>query len=78
MYTTVDNELVETPSKRRNTFSSWSPQTRNTNTATLDYGASCSYTIIAINLTVNLKEFADPNLESDITCTISYPRIPRS
>ncbi len=40
MYITVDNELVETSSKRQKTLSSLTPQTRNTNTVTLDYGAS--------------------------------------
>jgi len=73
-----DNELVETSSKRQKALSSLTPQTRNTNTATLDYGASCSYTIIAINLTVNLKKFVDPNWESDIKCTMLDQRIPRS
>jgi hypothetical protein len=60
-YITSDNELVETSSKRHNTLSSLTPQTRNTNMATLDYSASCNYTIIAKNLTVNLKEFTIPN-----------------
>jgi len=78
IYITVDNELVETSSKRHKTLSSLTPQTRNTNTATLDYSASCNYTIIANNLTVNLKEFADPNGELDIKCTMSDQGIPRS
>jgi hypothetical protein len=78
MYITFDNELVETSSKRQKTFSSLTPQTRNTNTATLNYGASCSYTIFANNLIVNSIEFANPNWESDITCTMSNQRIPRS
>ena len=69
-YITVDTELVETSSKRQKTISSLTPQTRNTNTATMDYGASWSYTIIANHLTLNLKEFADPNWESDIKCTM--------
>ena len=54
-YITVDNELVETSSKRQKTLRSFTPQTRNTNTATLNYGASRSYTITANNFTVNLK-----------------------
>ena len=62
-YITVNNELVETSSKRQKTLRSLTPQTRNTNTTTLDYGASCTYTIIANNLIVNLKENADPNWE---------------
>ncbi len=80
MYIKVDNELtlVETSSKRQNTLSLSTPQTRNTNTSTLDYDASCIYTIIANNLTRNLKEFVDPNWELDIKCTISDKKIPRS
>jgi len=78
MYITVNNELVETSSKRQKTLSLFTPQTKNTNTATLDYGASCSYAIIASNLIVNLNIFADPNWESDIPCTMSDQRIPRS
>ena len=38
-YITFDNELVETSSKRQKTLSSLTPQTINTNTTTLDYGA---------------------------------------
>ena len=79
MYITVDSKLVVTSSsKRQKTLSSLTPQTINTNTATLDYGASYSYAIIANNLIVNLKEFAYPNWELDIKCTISDQRIPRS
>jgi hypothetical protein len=54
-YITADNELVETSSRRQKILSSITPQTRNTNTALLDHSASCSYTIIANNLIVNLK-----------------------
>ncbi len=60
-YITVENELVETSSKRHKTLTSFTPQTRHTNTAISDHGASCSYTIIPNNFTVNLKEFDDPN-----------------
>jgi hypothetical protein len=77
-YITVDNELVETSSKRQITLRSLTPQTRNINTVTLDYGASCSYRIIANNLTMNLKDFANPISESDIKCTMSNQRISRS
>ncbi len=52
-YITVENELVETSSKRHKTLSSFTPQTRNTNTAILDYGASCSYIVIPNNFTIN-------------------------
>ncbi len=76
-YITVDNELVETSSKRQKTLSSLTPQTRNTNTATLDYGASCMYTIIANNLTTNLIEFGDPNWESNFKCTMMDQKILR-
>ncbi len=78
MYIIVYNELDETFSKRQKTLSSLTPQTRNTNTVIFDYGASCSYTIIVNNLIANFKNIADPNLESDIKCTISDPKIPRS
>jgi hypothetical protein len=78
MYILVDNEPVKASSKRQKIFSSLTPQNRNTNTATLDYGASCSYTITVNNLTVNLKEYADSNWDSDIICPISDQRIPRS
>ena len=77
-YIILDNELVETSSKRQKTLSSLTPQTKNTNTKTLDYGASYRYTIIASNLPVNLKELADPNWDSNIKCTMSDQRIPRS
>ena len=53
-------------------------QNRNTNTGTLDNGASYSYTVTANILTVNLKEYADPNWNLDIICSMSYQRIPRS
>jgi hypothetical protein len=69
-YITVENELVETSSKRQKTLSSFIPQTRNTNTAILDHGASCIYTIVANNLTVSLKEFANPNRVLDIPSTM--------
>jgi hypothetical protein len=74
----IMNLLGHLSSKRQKTLSSLTPQTRNTNTATLDYGASCSYTITANNLTMNLKEFVDPYWGSDIKCTMSDSRIPRS
>jgi hypothetical protein len=51
-YISVDNELVETSSKRQKTLNSFTPQTRNTNMAIFDHGASSSY---PNNLTVNLK-----------------------
>ena len=70
MYITVGNELVEISSKRQKTLSPLTSQTINTITATLDYGASCNYTIIANNLTMNLKEFANPNWESHMKCTM--------
>jgi len=70
-YIIVDNEHVETTSKRQKTLSSLTPQNINTNTATRDYGASSSYTVNANNLTVSLKEFADPNWDSYIICTMS-------
>ena len=60
-YISVHNELVETSSKRQKTLNLFTPQTRNTNTVILDHGASRSYTIIANNFTVNLKDFANPN-----------------
>ena len=75
-YITVENELVETSSKRHKTLSSFTPQTRNINTAILDHGASCSYTIIPNTFTVNLKEFADSNWDSDIPSTMSAENIP--
>jgi len=74
-YITAENELVETSSKIQNSLSSFTPQTRNTYTAILDHGASCNYTIIANNLTVNLKEFADLNWELDIPSTMSAENI---
>jgi hypothetical protein len=72
---TVENELVETSSKRHKTLTSFTPQTRNTNMSILDHGASCSYTIIANNFTLNLKEFADPNWELDIPSTMPAENI---
>jgi hypothetical protein len=75
-YITVENELVETSSKRHKTLSSFTPQSRNANTAILDHGASCSYTIIPNNFTINLKDFADPNWDSDIPSTSSADNIP--
>jgi hypothetical protein len=74
-YITAENGLVETSSKRQKRLSSFTPQTRNTNTAILDHGASCSYTIIPNNCTDNLKEFADPNWDSDIASTMSAENI---
>ena len=65
-YIIVENELVETSSKRHETLTSFTPQTRHTNTAILDHGASSSYTITPNNITVNLKEFADPNWDSEV------------
>ena len=78
MYITLDNELVETSYKRQKTSSLLTPQTRKANTATLEYCVSCSYSIIANNLPVKLKEFADPNWESYIKCTMLDQRISRS
>ena len=75
-YTTVENELVETSSKRHKTLISFIPQTRNTNTAILKHGASCIYAIIANNFIVNLKEFADPNWDLDIPSTMPVENIP--
>jgi hypothetical protein len=74
-YIIVENELVETSSKRHKPLSSFTPQTRNTNTAIHDHGASCSYTIIPNNFTINLKEFVDPNWDSDIPSTMSAENI---
>ena len=70
MYITVDNELVETSYKRQKTLSSFTSQTKNTNTAILDHDASCNYTIIPSNLTLNLKEYAHLNWDSDIPCSM--------
>ncbi len=53
-YIIVENELVETSFKRHKTLTSFTPQTRHTNTAILDHGASCSYTTIPNNFIVNL------------------------
>jgi hypothetical protein len=78
MYITVDNQHAETSSKRQKTLSSRTSQNRNTNTATLDNGASCNYTVTANILTVDLKEFADPNWDLDITCIMLDQRISRS
>jgi len=69
-YIIVENELVETSSEKQKTLSSFNPQTKNTNTTILDHGASCSYTIIANNFTMNLKDFADPNWDSNIPSTM--------
>ena len=41
--------------------------------AIFDHGASSIY---PNNLTVNLKEYADPNWELDIPCTMSAQKIP--
>jgi hypothetical protein len=60
-YNIGENQLVETFSKRPKTLRSFTSQTRNTNTAIRDHGASCSYTNISNNFTVYLKEFADPD-----------------
>ena len=76
-YITIENELVETSSRRQKTLSSFTPQTRITNTTILDHGASCTYTIFANNMIVNLKEYAHPDWESDIPCTMLDQRIPR-
>ena len=75
MYIIVDNELVETSSKRQKTFSSFTSQTKNTNTAIRDHDASCSYTIFPNNLAFNLKEYAHPNWDSDIPCTMPTEKI---
>ena len=60
-YITDENQFVETSSKRQKTLSSFTSQTRNTNTTIRDHGASYSYTIISNNFTVDLKEFGDPD-----------------
>jgi hypothetical protein len=74
---TVENELVETSSKRQKTLTSFTPHTSiHTKTAILDHGASSSYTITPNNFTVNLKEFADSNCDSDIPSTMSAEIIP--
>ncbi len=76
-YVTVENELVETSSiKRQKILTSFTPQTIHTNTATLDHGASCSCRIMPNNFTVNLKEFSDPNWDSEIPSTMSAEAIP--
>ena len=69
-YNTVQNEL-ETSSKKQKTLTSYTPQTRHTHTSIIDHGASCSYRIMPNNFTVNLKEFADPNWDSDVPSTMS-------
>ena len=75
-YITVENELVETSSKRHKTLSSFTPKTRNKNTAILDHAANCSYRIMPNNFTVHLKEFADPNWDLDVPSTMSAEIIP--
>jgi len=75
-YNTVENEDVETSSKRQKTLTSFTSQTTHTHTSILDHGASCSYRIMPNNFTVNLKEFADPNWDSDIPSTLSAEIIP--
>jgi len=78
MYIRVDNQLVKASFKRQKTLSSLTSQNRNTITATMDNGASCTYIITANILTVNLKEFANPNWDSNIICLMPDKRIPRS
>ena len=75
-YITDENQFVETSSKRQKTLSSFTPQTRNTNTTILNHVASCSNKVIGNNFTVNLKEFADPNWDSYIPSTMSEENIP--
>jgi hypothetical protein len=75
-YNTVENEL-ETSSKKQKTLMSYSLQTRHTHTSIIDHGASCSYRIMPNNFAVNLKEFADPNWDSDVPSTMSAEIIPR-
>ena len=75
-YIIVNNEFVETSSKRQKILSTFTPQTKNTNKAIHDHGASCSYTIIPNNLTVNLKECVGPNWDSNIPCTMSAEKTP--
>jgi hypothetical protein len=75
-YVRDENQSVETSSKRQKTLSSYTSQTRNTNTAIPDHGASCSHTIISYNFITNLKEFIDPSWESDILSTMSAENIP--
>ena len=70
-YITDENEYDETSSKRQKTLTSFTPQTRHTHTSILDHGASCSYRIMPNNFTVNLKEFADPNWDSNVPSTMS-------
>ena len=74
-YNTVQNEL-ETSSKKQKTLTSYTPQTRHTHRSIIDHGASCSYRIMPNNFTVNLKEFADPNWDSDVPSTMSAEIIP--
>jgi hypothetical protein len=69
-YITVENQLVETSSKRQKTLSSVTSQFRNTNTAIPNHGASCGYKVISSIFTVNLKEFADPDWDSHIPSTM--------
>jgi hypothetical protein len=75
-YVTVENQSVETSSKRQKRLSSFTSQTRNTNTAIPDHGASCSHTIISHNFITNLKEFIDLSWESDIPSRMSAENIP--
>jgi hypothetical protein len=72
-YISVDNEFVETSfNKRQKTLNSFTPQTRNTNMANFCHGASSSY---PNNLTMNLKEYVDPNWKLDVPCTMSAQKI---
>ena len=75
-YITNENEYGETSSKRQKTSTSFTPQTRHTKTAIFDHVASCSYRIMPNNFTINLKEFADPNWDSDVPSTMSAEIIP--
>ena len=75
IYITVDKELVETSSKRQNTLSSFTWQTRNINTVIRGHDASCSYILIPNNMVLNLKEYAHPNWDSDIPCTMPTEKI---
>jgi hypothetical protein len=75
-YITVDNELVETSSKRQKTLSSFTSQKKlQTRQFLIMMRVAASYTIIPNHLTLNLKEYAHPNSDSDIPCTMSAERI---
>jgi len=66
-YTTVHNESAETSSKRQKLLCSLTPGNKNIKSATLNNGATCSYTVLANILTDNLKEYADRNWGTNVT-----------